>query len=84
MFKQLWQDVLKAHFHPYATRVATQFPVTRNSQIIENLLKSSFSRAILDIKSTSRHFTVSLQYFEIWPEESEENLSVTLGSLLTL
>ena len=64
---------LKAHFHPYATRAATQFPVIRNSQIIENLLKSSFSRAILGIKSTSRHFTVSLQYFEIWPEESEEN-----------
>ena len=34
-----------------ATRAATQFPVTRNSQITEDLLKSSFSRDILDIQS---------------------------------
>ena len=33
-------------------KVATQFPETRNSQITDNLLKSSFSRAILDIQST--------------------------------
>ena len=33
-------------------RAATQFPVTRNFQITKNLLKSSFSRAILDILST--------------------------------
>ena len=38
-----------SNFDP--SRVATQFPVTRNSQIKENLLKSSFSRAILDIYS---------------------------------
>ena len=34
-----------------------------------------------------RHFTVSLQYFEFCPEESEENFflkSVTLGSLRIL
>ena len=41
---------LKANFLTLdATRAATQFPVTRNSQITEDLLKSSFSRAILDI-----------------------------------
>ena len=39
---------VKGHFLD-ATRAATQFPVTRNSQITDNLLKSSFSRAILDI-----------------------------------
>ena len=38
-----------SNFDP--SRFATQFPVTRNSQIKENLLKSSFSRAILDIYS---------------------------------
>ena len=72
---------LKAHFHPYATRAATQFPVTRNSQIIENLLKSSVlkshPRHIVNCFTVNtfaiRHFTVSLQYFEIWLEESEEN-----------
>ena len=50
-FPQILSWLLRAHFLD-ATRAATQFPVTRNSQITDNLLKSSFSRDILDIYPT--------------------------------
>ena len=49
LFLAIQRASLKTISNLDARRAATQFPLTRNFQITENLLKSSFSRAILDI-----------------------------------
>ena len=86
--------VLKAHFQPWCNALRdsiscnTKFPYYwKPSKIV--FLKSHPGRIVNCFTVNTfavRHFTVSLQYFEFCPEESEENyfLSVTLGSLRTL
>ena len=72
----------------------TQFPATRNSQITENLLKSSFSKAILDIYSQlfygkcnrrSSFYSFLTVFWIFFGRIRRKNfLSVTRGCLRTL
>ena len=79
MFSVLKKIKLKAHFQPWCN--ARQFLITWNSQITENPSKIVFLKShpghIVNCFTVNtfavRHFTVSLQYFEFCPEESEEN-----------
>ena len=91
MFSVLKKIKLKAHFQPWCN--ARQFLITWNSQITENPSKIVFLKShpghIVNCFTVNtfavRHFTLSLQYFEVCLEESEENffLSVTLRTLWT-
>ena len=84
---------LKTHFQPWCH--ARRDPISCNTKFPDHwkpskivFLKSHPGHIVNCFTVNTfavRHFTVSLQYFEFCPEESEENsLGFTLGSLRTL